>query len=597
MKLQKRIIIDVGIAFLILITISELAMFAIISKSNLNLEKEYMRGYAQQSKDEILIELAEMEASLKSWAWWNETYEFMQGNYESYLTYNLYANTLLDLETNFIWLNDENGKKVHSMLVDLETKEEITVPAELIDTINSHPELLSIGNQNIVSSGIIHTSQGLMMIAKAAIMSSEKNGSAAGSMILGRYLNKEKIFREDSVNRLDLKIYDLKQIPIIAYEAESSEVITAENRVISKPISEDRVGGYAVMDDYFGEPTILLAITSARNIYHQGRNSLKLFAVTLFIIAFIIVLGVVWLFHKLVISRIARLNNQAAKIAADGDFSQRLVLGKNDEISELKTTINQVLHKLNVVNEQVIEVNNSLDIKVKIRTKDLETINLELTKEIEERIKVENNLCRSLEEKQILLHEVHHRVKNNIQIISSLLKLQSYHLKSEEALKAVKGCQNRVKAMALVHDKLIMSPDVSHVGLHNYVNSLLVHIFSSWEGYSSRIKFSTNVELQTISIDTAIPLGIIITELVTNSLQHAFNGEESGEIIVTLHQKMGINILNVKDDGKGISNLKEIDEPSSLGWQLVEALVKQLHGKSSIEFSKGTNFRVEFKAS
>jgi len=597
MKLQKRIFIDVVISFLILITISELAMFAIISKSNLNLEKEYMKSYVQQSKEEILTELAEMESAVESWAWWNETYEFMQGNYQSYLNYNVYANTLLDLDKNFIWLNDENGKMVHSMLVDLETHKEVAVAAELINAILSHPELLSIDKEYKVSSGIIHTAQGPMLIAKAAITNSEQTGPVVGSMILGRYLEKEEIFREERVNQLDLRIYDLKQLPIVMHEADSSDIISSENKVISKPICENRVGGYAVMEDYFGEPTILLAITSNRNIYHQGRNSLKLFGITLFIIAFIIVLGTVWLFNKLVVSRIARLNNQAAKIAADEDFSQRLVLGKNDEISELKTTINHVLDKLNAVNKQVIEVNDNLDLKVKLRTKDLETINLKLTKEIAERVKIEKILCSSLEEKKILLHEVHHRVKNNIQIIFSLLKLQSYHLKGDEAINAVKGCQNRVKAMSLVHDKLIMSPDVSNVGMKDYINSLLVYIFSSWEGYSSRIKFSTQVEVETISINSAIPLGIIITELVTNSLQHAFNENESGDIHIALHQENGINNLVVKDNGKGIDNAKYIEEPSSLGWQLVEVLVKQLHGKSRVELAEGTNFRVEFKAS
>ncbi len=216
-------------------------------------------------------------------------------------------------------------------------------------------------------------------------------------------------------------------------------------------------------------------------------------------------------------------------------------------------------------------------------------------RDITERKRAEEKLRASLKEKEILLQEIHHRVKNNMAIITSLLMLQSRNIKNEEVKRMFMESQNRIKSMALIHEKLYMEGDLLRINFRKYVDSLVNDLFISYKGKAGKVKKTMNIEDITLDIDTMIPCGLIINELVTNSLKHAYENTDSPELTIGLTAN-GDNrlVLLVGDNGCGIAEDFNIRNSGSLGLQIVDGLVKQLKGDIVIGRSNGTAFRISF---
>lgn len=217
-----------------------------------------------------------------------------------------------------------------------------------------------------------------------------------------------------------------------------------------------------------------------------------------------------------------------------------------------------------------------------------------ITRDITELKNVENQLKSSLEEKEVLLREIHHRVKNNMQIISSLLNLQSRHITDEKTVNVLKESRNRVRSMAMVHEELYRSHDLSKIDFAEYSNRLLLGLFSSYGVNHSFIKPEINIENIFLDIDTAIPCGLIINELVSNSLKHAFVDLQEGKVSIKFYLKNEKYTLAVEDNGIGFPEDIEFENTKTLGLQLVNTLVKQLSGNINIYRDKGTLFKIIF---
>lgn len=213
---------------------------------------------------------------------------------------------------------------------------------------------------------------------------------------------------------------------------------------------------------------------------------------------------------------------------------------------------------------------------------------------ITERKQAEDRIKQQLEEKEVLLREIHHRVKNNLQIVSSLLSLQSRYIKDKRDLEMLKESQNRIRSMALIHEKLYYSENLANIDSREYIQTLVHSLFQSYGVSMSRISLQLNVEDVSLDIDTAIPCGLIINELVSNSLKHAFP-ERKGEICVGLHTVNGDIELVVSDNGIGIPEDVDFSDTQSLGLHLVSVLAEgQLRGEITLSRTKGTEFRITF---
>jgi PAS domain S-box-containing protein len=202
----------------------------------------------------------------------------------------------------------------------------------------------------------------------------------------------------------------------------------------------------------------------------------------------------------------------------------------------------------------------------------------------------------SLAEKEILLREIHHRVKNNMQIISSLLNLQASQMNDKNVLKMSKESQSRIRSMALVHEKLYRSQDLSRINFSDYIRSLTTHLFQFNQVNPNLIQLKMDLEDVFLDIQTAIPCGLILNELITNALKHAFPKNGGGEITVELHPGGDhASQMVVRDDGVGIPEDMDIQDPKSFGLQIVTMLVNQLEGNMEVQRKGGTNFKIVFR--
>jgi len=217
--------------------------------------------------------------------------------------------------------------------------------------------------------------------------------------------------------------------------------------------------------------------------------------------------------------------------------------------------------------------------------------------EITERKKAEEEINNSLKEKEILLREIHHRVKNNMQIISSLLKLQSGYTDERKYRDIFKDCQNRIASMALIHEKLYQSVELTKIDLDDYIRNLVNSLFQSYDISKGTITLNIDIEKVSLGIDLATPCGLIISELVSNSLKHAFpNGREGGIKVAFRQTDENTFELTVNDNGIGIPEDMDFRKTESLGLSLFTMLVEdQLEGEISLDRSKGTEFRIKFK--
>jgi two-component system, sensor histidine kinase PdtaS len=194
----------------------------------------------------------------------------------------------------------------------------------------------------------------------------------------------------------------------------------------------------------------------------------------------------------------------------------------------------------------------------------------------------------SLEEKNVLLKEIHHRVKNNLQIVSSLLSMQARTIKDPQAFAALQNSQSRVRSMALIHERLYQSENLGHIKFGPYIHDLSAFLFRSYQDLSGQVRLNTRIEDVTLDIDSAIPLGLILNELITNSLKYAFPGGRTGEITIQLlYPTAGQLNLICSDNGVGISPGQDLHAPQSLGMQLIYSLAHQLDGEVEIETLNG----------
>ena len=215
--------------------------------------------------------------------------------------------------------------------------------------------------------------------------------------------------------------------------------------------------------------------------------------------------------------------------------------------------------------------------------------------DITEKKKIEKQIKSSLHDKEMLLKEIHHRVKNNLMVISSLLSLQSRYIKDETSKNIFKESQNRARSMALIHELLYQSNDLKRIDFGYYIRTLTNELFRMYVTDQSLIKLNMNVEEVMVDINTAIPLGLIVNELVSNSMKHAFPNDKSGEINIEFKSNKGIYTMIVADNGVGFPVDYDIENTDTLGLRIVNSLTEQIEGKITIERVNGTKFTIVFR--
>lgn len=218
-----------------------------------------------------------------------------------------------------------------------------------------------------------------------------------------------------------------------------------------------------------------------------------------------------------------------------------------------------------------------------------------VNQDITEIKRAQNEIKKALEEKEMLLKEIHHRVKNNLMVISSLLSLQSRYIHDEEALDIFRESQNRAKSMALIHERLYRSTDLKRIDFGDYIRSLSTDLYHTYVSDESSITLNLQLEDLMVDINTTVPLGLIVNELVTNSMKYAFPNGREGEIDVEFFKEDELFTLIIGDNGVGFPSEIDFQNTETLGLQLVNNLTMQIDGNIELDRTSGTKFKITFK--
>jgi len=311
---------------------------------------------------------------------------------------------------------------------------------------------------------------------------------------------------------------------------------------------------------------------------------------------------------------ITNWNKGAAQIYG---YSAEEVLGKHISIlapdnlkGEIKRLIDRIKHKIMIKNYETTKlkkdgtlINVSLTLSPIFDASGRLTAVSVIARDITERIKAEKSMAKAEDARK---KEIHHRIKNNLQVISSLLDLQADKFNDKKVVEAFRESQNRVISMALIHEELYKEERTDTLNFSDYLKKLAENLFQTYRVSSKNIHLNLDLEENMLfDMDIAVPLGIIVNELVSNSIKHAFMGRDKGEILIKLHReeskvrktegtKSTNFVLSVLDNGIGIPKNLEFEELDSLGLQLVSSLVEQLDGELGLKRNNGTEFTIRF---
>lgn len=243
-----------------------------------------------------------------------------------------------------------------------------------------------------------------------------------------------------------------------------------------------------------------------------------------------------------------------------------------------------------MIYEDLKNLHQDLESRVMVCDSQVDELNSKLVTETNMRREAERCLRESLSQKEELLREIHHRVKDNLHTVNNLLNLQSSYIKDEAIRKAITESQNRIKSMILVHEKLYQSSAYPKINLEEYVKFLGDRLFEFYGMKNDAVSLKVTIHGVFLGLNSAIPIGLILNELLSNSLKHAFPGRRSGEISIVIQKKNHSISMNYMDNGIGIPKDLNWRDPKSLGLRLVFSLVEQMHGTIGLDRSNGTAF-------
>jgi two-component sensor histidine kinase len=215
-------------------------------------------------------------------------------------------------------------------------------------------------------------------------------------------------------------------------------------------------------------------------------------------------------------------------------------------------------------------------------------------RDVSEQVAYEEKIEQSLKEKSTLLAEVHHRVKNNLAVISGLLEMQTFNTEDKQVARKLKESQSRIQSIATVHEKLYQSESFSDITLDSYIQDLVSYISNTFGNENTNVHFEKDIDPISLTVSQAIPCGLLLNELITNTYKHAFPEQNEGTIAISMHQKRNTAHLTVEDDGVGLPPDFDIEQSSSLGMTLISTLVQQLGGSLSIQSAPSTRFQISF---
>lgn len=349
---------------------------------------------------------------------------------------------------------------------------------------------------------------------------------------------------------------------------------------------------------YFYQPVVMEDELIGKLFIKAELNSLRerYLLTSLISLGALLVAGIVAYFLTLRLQRLIseplhQLAGEMGDVFGDKSNDTARQLGRGaDEIGVLLDGFKRMLARINQHEKQLTKVNAGLEERVRQRTAELVLTNDRLTSEVNRRVRIEKKKDTLLAEKELLLREIHHRVKNNLQVITSLISLQLRKNVVAEGRSELLSVRERIRSMSLIHEQLYRGEDLNEVAFDHFIREFIDQLAVVYGATDRSIAIREELHAVNLSVDQAVPCGMILSELLGNAFKHAFLGRKSGSVVVTLRQVRSFVLLSVEDDGRGgIDNATR-----SLGLTLVYSLAEQLNGEMTFIEANGSRAILKF---
>jgi two-component sensor histidine kinase/sensor domain CHASE-containing protein len=506
----------------------------------------------------------DLETTTTDWAVWDDTHDFAGGVYPEYIDDNMDPGSMGRIGVHLFMVFDVDGKL-------------LTGTEFAADGSGSHPAtetlLEDFGRQSadLISYSEVPRAEGDIVVldgrpvylAASPVLRTDGSGPSRGTVVMGRFITADVISGISDVAGIKFNVLPVKQVK----ENEALRPILEELEVIRKalvlPSDRNTLDGFTLLYGLGGQPQLLLMSRMPRESIKSGTSGFAdmVFGLLLAVLAF----GtfIIWSLEKNLLGRLSALDQGIMEIGATGNISERLNTSGSDELSRLALNINEMLGTI-----------QSTQAELKERGRELEE---------------------TLHERDILLKEVHHRVKNNLQAVSSLFETQSAYIKDDRDIEVLREGQSFIQSVALIHQQLYSASEHGVVDFGKYLESLSAMLKQAYRDVSRRVSVQIDADEVLLNTDTAIPMGLVANEILSNAYKHAFPGEQPGNIQVRLvNESDSVFTLDVKDDGVGLPDDYYENRDSTLGHLLISSLVEQLDGALEMESEDGLRIAIRF---
>lgn len=633
MTLRKKTLLIIGTTFIILILILYTSVRFILQSSFSELEKRNVLRCIQQAVNAIDFELSVLDSLNLDWAAWDDTYDFIKDKNTDYTQSNLSDETFINNNLNLILYLDLSGNLIFEKNFDLEEEKEIPLTQSIQDEIINNPELFRHPFIDSNIQGIVSLEEEPILISSRPIMTSEKAGPIRGTLIMGRYLNDQKIEYLAQITRLSLSISKIngQTIPLNKKDIRFSSV--DGNPVFIKIIDSERVSGYVPVRDVHGKYILFIQIDKTRDVFRQGQTSMRYFFLSLLFVGFTFCLVIMLLIERQVLSRLSFLHESVNKISQSSDSAARVTIKGADELSSLASEINAMLDSLEDSEKELKQAHDELEKRVQERTADLEKTNKALEAEIKERKRAEKEKeemqaqllhSQKMEAIGILAGGVAHDFNNLLTAIQGYTDLAMTKVSESDTLyRYLKQISiSTVRAAELTRQLVLFSRrqsmDFNPININNTVDHFL-QIVDSFIGEDITVETELSPNLWTVMADKgtieqlimnlvvnakdAMPLGGKLTIKTQNTILKENDCKGNTKI----HPGKYVSI-SVKDTGTGIKpevlehifepffTTKETGKGTGLGLSVVYGIVQEHNGWIDVksELGKGSTFLIYF---
>ena len=605
MTLRRKTLIYICVTFVILIWILHTISQNILLDSFAQLEEQNTSQNVERVLNTLSNDISSLATTTGDWASWDDTYAFIEDTNTDYIDSNLIDGTFTELRLNFMLFINTSGQIVFGKAFDLHNEEEIPIPQSLQGHLSASDLLLYHPDTESNIGGIILLPEGPVLLASQPILTSDDEGPARGSLIMGRYLDATEIDRLSQITLLSLAAYptNATQMPPDLQTARLS--LSEESPILIQPLDAQYVSGYGLLMDIYGEPGLILRVDMPRDIYQHGQASVNYLILSIVAVGLVVAIVTMLLVEKQVLSRLFNLSRSVSSIGTSSDPSRRVPSTGKDEVSNLANTINVMIEALEQSRNVLQEKNTQLD-----------TRNEELKAQRQELIEKTEELSRATQAKSEFLAHMSHELRTPLSIIIGFSELMidkvtgKINDKQRQCLSDILDSSHHL--LNLINGALDLSKIESGKMELNLENIALDKVIESLTRTMTPIltprKQSLDVEIEDglppVYADEA-KVKQVLFNLLSNATWFTPDG---GKIKIEAGRKGDWCQVSVIDSGTGIKkeDIERIFEPfcqldnpptrekggTGLGLTLVKQIIEKHGGQIRVEseYGKGSRF-------